>query len=107
MRSTSDPENTTEAALAAAAIPTWRRGSERTKRLSGGERAFYEWILRSFAIGEPPAPDTLVDAASIFALDVEAALATLATEDLVHHDPATGTILVAYPFSGGHAVTRC
>src|SRR5439155_18553699 len=40
-------------------------------------------------------------------LEVEVALATFAREDLVHHDPATGAILVAYPFSGtprGHRV---
>ena len=30
----------------------------------------------------------------------EPALRRLAREDLVHHDPATGAILVAYPFSG-------
>jgi hypothetical protein len=32
--------------------------------------------------------------------DVETAMATLAREDLVHQDPSTGEILVAYPFSG-------
>jgi hypothetical protein len=41
------------------------------------------------------------------ALDPDAALNTLAREDLAHRDPATGAIMVAYPFSAeprGHRV---
>src|ERR1700730_761893 len=98
--------NVNEATLGAA-IPPSRRGRARVKRLRPGERSLYEWILRAFAAGAPPAADTLADAASSFDVDVEVALARLAREDLVHHDPATGAILVAYPFSGrprGHRV---
>jgi len=90
-----------------ASIPGQRRGRARLEPLSPGERDLYDWILRAFATGAPPAPDTLVDTASRLEIDVEQALTIFAREDLVHHDPATGTILVAYPFSGtprGHRV---
>jgi len=96
-----------ETALAAAAIPRDRWGNERTRRLGGGERLLYQWILRSFAAGAVPEADALAAAAAGFDLDVEQALATLAREDLVHRDPATGAILIAYPFSAkprGHRV---
>lgn len=87
-------------------VPGQRRGRARLDPLSPGERNLYDWILRSFASGIPPAPDTLADAVSNFDVEVEAALAVFAREDLVHHD-ANGAILVAYPFSGvprGHHV---
>jgi len=90
-----------------ASIPRQRRGRARLEPLSPGERDLYDWILRAFATGRPPAPDTLADTATRFEIDVEQALATFTREDLVHHDPAIGTILVAYPFSGtprGHRV---
>jgi hypothetical protein len=90
-----------------ASIPGQRRGRARVAPLSPGERRLYDWILNAFAAGTPPPADALADTASSFGIDVEAALATLAREDLVHHDPATGAILVAYPFSGtprGHRV---
>lgn len=96
-----------EAALEAAASPTARRGSKRSKRLSHAERAMYEWILRMFAAGTPPTPTALARAAAAFGVDIQQALATLAAEDLVHRDAATGSILVAYPFSAtprGHSV---
>ena len=90
-----------------ASIPGQRRGRARLEPLAPGERDLYDWILTAFASGTPPAPDTLADAASSFEVEAEAALAVFAREDLVHHDPATGAILVAYPFSGtprGHRV---
>jgi hypothetical protein len=87
-------------AIEATGIPPEKLGRERAKRLNPGERALYKWILKSFAAGAPPEPDTLADEASRLEIEVELALATLAREDLVHHDPATGAILVAYPFSG-------
>ena len=90
----------TDAESTLASISGQRRGRERVQRLSPGERGLYDWILQAFAAGTPPGPDTLADAASSFEVEVEAALAVLAREDLVHYDPATGTILVAYPFSG-------
>jgi hypothetical protein len=88
-------------------VPGQRRGRARLEPLSPGERDLYGWILRAFANGTPPAPDALADAASNLDVEVEAALAAFAREDLVHHDPASGAILVAYPFSGiprGHRV---
>jgi len=90
-----------------ASIPGQRRARARLEPLSPGERGVYDWILRAFATGAPPTADTLADAASSFEIEIEAALATFAREDLVDHDPATGAILVAYPFSGtprGHRV---
>jgi hypothetical protein len=51
--------------------------------------------------------DELCDLASDLGLEIEDTLALFARLDLVHHDPATGEILVAYPFSArprGHAV---
>jgi hypothetical protein len=68
--------------------------------LSGSEQEFYRWILRSFGDGTPPGAEALADAASQFELEVEPALDRLREHDLVHPDPATGAILVAYPFSG-------
>ena len=102
-RSASD----TGTVLAAAAIPRERWGRERTRRLNGGERLLYQWILRSFAAGRIPAAEAVAAAAARFDVDAEQALATLAREDLAHRDPATAAILVAYPFSArprGHRV---
>jgi Alkylmercury lyase len=96
-----------DAEFTLASIPGQRRGRARLEALSPGERDLYDWILTAFASGRPPEPDTLADAASRFEIDVEQALASLASEDLVHHDLDTGAILVAYPFSGaprGHRV---
>ncbi len=87
-------------ALAAAAIPSERWGTQRLRALTPGERDFYRWILRSFRAGAPLGPDELAETASALELEAEPALERLAREDLVHHDPATGLILVAYPFSG-------
>ena len=97
----------TGTALEAAAIPRQRWGRERTQRLSDDERLLYQWILGSFAAGRIPGAGALAAAAARFGLDAEQALATLAREDLAHRDPATGAILVAYPFSArprGHRV---
>jgi hypothetical protein len=89
-----------ERALQAADIPPGRRGAERMARLTNAERELYRWILRTFAAGAPPSVEALCDTASQLDLDVEDALVALAREDLVHHDPNTGEIAVAYPFSG-------
>lgn len=94
-------------ALAAAGIPDARVGRSRSERLNDQERALYFSILRSFARGEPPAPATVAAEASRLGLDLAAARAKLAAEDLVHFD-ADGAVLVAYPFSGrptAHQVT--
>jgi hypothetical protein len=92
--------------LAAAAISPERRGRRRVRALTDAERGLYRWFLRRFAAGGSPAPDELADAASEFELEVEPALDRLQSADLVHHDPATGAILVAYPFSGRQTAHR-
>ena len=93
-------EESVHQAIEATGIPPEKQREQRARRLNQGERALYEWILRSFAAGAPPAPDALADAATGFGVDAEEGLAVLAGEDLVHHDPRTGHVLVAYPFSG-------
>ncbi len=65
------------------------------------------WILRSFVDARPPGPKEIEEAAAARGLAAGDALTRLAAEDLVHHDPASGAILVAYPFSAkprGHRV---
>jgi hypothetical protein len=87
-------------ALAAAAIPLERWGLQRLRTLTEGERELYRWILRSFGAGRPPARHALAGAASELELEVETTLERLRQRDLVHYDPSSGAILVAYPFSG-------
>jgi len=64
-------------------------------------RGFHQRLLGAF-VTEPGPPDAAVVGrlAAELELDPETALAALAAIDLVHTDPATGTISVAYPFSG-------
>ena len=64
-------------------------------------RVFHQRVLGVFLTGTGP-PDAAVVAglAAELGLEPPAALAALAAADLVHPDPATGTIAVAYPFSG-------
>ena len=96
-----------ERVLAAAAIPRSRCGTARTARLSREERQLYRWILDRFTHAAPPLAAQLAEQARTIDLDPEAALATLAREDLVHTGEA-GAVLVAYPFSAqprGHRVT--
>lgn len=64
-------------------------------------RGFHQRLLRAFAIAAgPPDASVIERLAAELELDPQAALAALAAIDLVHADPATGTISVAYPFSG-------
>jgi hypothetical protein len=96
-----------ERVLAAAAIPRSRCGSERTARLSAGERALYRWVIERFALAAPPTAAQLAEQAQQLAPDTDGALASFAREDLVHTDPE-GAVTVAYPFSArprGHEVT--
>ncbi len=96
-----------ERVLMAAGIPSSRCGTERTARLSREERQFYRWILDRFAHAVAPTAAQLTEQAHALDLDAQAALTTLAREDLVHTD-GDGTVLVAYPFSArprGHRVT--
>jgi hypothetical protein len=87
-------------AFEAAGIRPGQRRSERLARLTEGERELYRWVLRTFAQGRRPEVEELCDTASRLDVDVETAMARLAREDLVHQDPGSGEILVAYPFSG-------
>jgi hypothetical protein len=64
-------------------------------------REFHQCLLRAFVTeAGPPATAVVGRLAAELELDPQAALAVLAAIDLVHADPATGTISVAYPFSG-------
>jgi hypothetical protein len=94
-------------ALASAGIAPERFGPARLARLEDRERTLYRWILSSFARARSPQVDELCDRASELGLQVEKTLELFAELDLVHHDPTTGEILVAYPFSArprGHSV---
>ena len=73
----------------------------RQAALAGPLRGFHQRLLRAFVAGVRP-PDAAVVGrlAGEPELDPQAALAALAAIDLVHVDPATGAIRVAYPFSG-------
>ena len=94
-------------ALSSAGIPPERFGPARLTHLNEGERALYRWILASFARASSPPLDALHGLASELGLQIEDALDLFAKLDLVHHDPTSGEILVAYPFSArprGHSV---
>lgn len=75
-------------------------GEGRVDRLRPPERDLYHWILRRFAEEGRPDPAAVHGAAARLGLDGGDALASLAREDLVQHDPAGGEIVAAYPFSG-------
>ena len=94
-------------ALSSAGIAPERFGPKRLMHLDERERTLYRWILACFARASPPRVDELCDYASELGLQIEQTLEQLANLDLVHHDPASGEILVAYPFSArprGHSV---
>ena len=96
-----------ERALSAAGITPARFGPARLEQLGASERRLYRWILESFARGGRPEVEKLCDRASELGIEIEVTLATFATLDLVHHDAASGEIIVAYPFSArprGHTV---
>jgi hypothetical protein len=62
-------------------------------------RAFHRRLLKAFVTGTGVSDAAVVaHPATELGLDPEAALAALAVVDLVHTDPATGSISVAYPF---------
>ncbi len=94
-------------ALSVAGIEPARFGPARLEQLGESERRLYRWILESFARGGRPEVEQLCDRASELGIEIEETLAIFAALDLVHHDPASGEILVAYPFSArprGHSV---
>jgi Alkylmercury lyase len=69
--------------------------------LPGRLRVFHQRVLGAFLTGTgPPDAPMVAGLAAELGLDLQAARAALAAADLVHSDPATGTIAVAYPFSG-------
>jgi hypothetical protein len=74
--------------------------SQRVDGLSGEHRAVHRRILRAFAEGIEPTPERVAEWAAAAGVEPEDAMAALAARDLVHLDPPTGTIVVAYPFSG-------
>jgi hypothetical protein len=94
-------------ALSIAAIAPERFGSARLTRLDEKQRSLYRWILAAFARADAPAVDALCDRASDLGLEIEHTLDLFTEFDLVHHDPSSGEVLVAYPFSArprGHSV---
>ena len=74
---------------------------ERQAGLPEPLRAFHRRLLAGFLThGGPPQPAALAAIAVELGLDADQALGALAATDLVHRDAASGTIGVAYPFSG-------
>jgi hypothetical protein len=75
--------------------------SGRQAALPSELQAFHRRLLGAFLTHASP-PDFAVVArlAAALALDPRTALAGLAAADVVHTDPASGGITVAYPFSG-------
>ena len=64
-------------------------------------RGFHQRLLQAFvSVAGPPDAAAVGRLAAQLELDPQAALAALAAIDLVHTDPATGTVSVGYPFSG-------
>jgi hypothetical protein len=74
---------------------------ERQAGLPEPLRALHRRLLAGFLThGGPPQPAAVADIAVELGLDPDQALGALAAADLVHRDAASGTIGVAYPFSG-------
>ena len=73
----------------------------RQATLPGPLQAFHRALLGAFLTETgPPDLRRVGWLAADLELEPEAALAALAAADLVHADPATGRVRVAYPFSG-------
>jgi hypothetical protein len=74
---------------------------ERQAGLPEPLRALHRRLLAGFLThGGPPEPAAVADIAVKLGLGPDQALGALAAADLVHRDAASGTIGVAYPFSG-------
>lgn len=80
---------------------------DRQAALPGPLQALHRRVLGAFLtkVG-PPGPAVLARIAADLDLDPQAALAALAAADVVHSDPASGSISVAYPFSGRPTLHR-
>jgi hypothetical protein len=86
--------------LARVGLPA-RGAHDRQAGLSGPLQAFHRAVLGAFLNVTGPPDLTIVGQLAVeLDLELEAALAVLAAEDLIHADPDTGRIRVAYPFSG-------
>jgi hypothetical protein len=80
---------------------------ERQAGLPEPLRALHRRLLAGFLTdGGPPQPAAVADLTAELGLDPDQALAALAAADLVHRDPASATIRVAYPFSGRPTLHR-
>jgi Alkylmercury lyase len=74
---------------------------ERQAGLPEPLRALHRRLLTAFLThAGPPEPAAVADLAAELDLDPDQALGALAAADLVHRDAASGSISVAYPFSG-------
>jgi len=75
--------------------------TERTQDLSALTRALHQAILYAFPqLGGPPDDAWVQNRATRLGIAPAQALRELAEHDLIHCDPATGSIVAAYPFSG-------
>ena len=89
-----------EVRLARIGLPA-RGAQDRQATLPGPLQAFHRALLGAFLTeAGPPDLAAVGRLAAGRQLDPQAALAALAAADLVHADPATGRVRVAYPFSG-------
>jgi hypothetical protein len=89
-----------EARLAHLGLPA-RGVTNRQTTLPAPLREFHRRLLGAFLTqAGPPGPAVVARTAAELGLDPRAALVALAAADVVHTDPATGRISVAYPFSG-------
>jgi len=74
--------------------------SRRLEGLSNAQRAVHHRVLRAFAHGAAPRVGDLAEWARAEGTSAEEATAALEEHDLVHREPHSGAITVAYPFSG-------
>lgn len=96
-------DGTASQELASSAAGSFTRSDDwraRRDQLESNQRALYREILLAFARGEPPTRESLGAVAEALDVELPAALARFEELDLVLTDPATGDVVVAYPFSG-------
>jgi hypothetical protein len=79
--------------------------SKRQAALTAPERELHRGILRALAAGRRVDAAELSELAAAAGL-ADSALAVLETNDLVHMDPATGAVRIAYPFSAAPTTHR-
>jgi hypothetical protein len=91
-------ESATGSGRALAGIRSW--AAQRAAGLSTAERELHRRVLRGFGSGSAVTASQLSQWAGDLGLDAEKAVPALARNDLVHLDAPTGTVAVAYPFSG-------